>query len=252
VQTNGLGPVQAQLIDCNGANVGAPVSLSSVSDPSVLSPMVLYEGNVNPTGLTDGYYYIILSAGTGGTIAQAISEPLYIKASHDDTLLFEYTNSKNKQSVVFSTGYAPSFRIEGWLDEFTPDSTFTTYVNQPADIELLNGIAHRTFRLNIGNRYGSPDWAADKVNRIMLLNTVKIDGQYFSRDSDAKFEKQSTPGTALKFWSLVIREANNRDGLSIGTDGSLDDQLTVVYNINTRAFGDGAGSNNVVQVTKVD
>jgi hypothetical protein len=250
-QTNGLGPVQVDLLDCSGKVLNT-YSLDTVSDAAVISPMVLFEGNIPLSDLPEGYYYLLITAGTGETIAQVISEPLHVRDDHEETLLFEYTHSKNKQACIFTTGYNPSMRVEGWLDDFNPDASFATYVNQPADIELQNGIPYRTHKLNIGNKTGLPDWVADKVNRVMLLNQVSIDGEYFSRNSDAKMEKITSPGTPLKFWNLQIRPGKNRDGISVGTDGQLDDQLTVVYNINTKAFGDGAGSDNIVQVEKVD
>lgn len=250
-QTNGLGPVQVELLNAQGTVV-ATVPLNNVADPSVVLPQVLFEGSVNLNGLDEGAYYLLLSAGTGGTISQMISEPLHIKADHPDTLLFEYSNKRNKQACVFTTGYKPSFRVEGWLDGFKPDSQFTTHVNQPADIELLNGIPIRGHRLNIGYNEGLPDWAIDKMNRIMLLNDVSADGLAISRDGDSKFEEINIPGSPLKFWSIRIREAKNRDGVSVAADGSSTSGLTVVYNIDTAAFGDGAGSSNIVQVTKVD
>jgi hypothetical protein len=250
-QTNGLGPVQVDLLDCEGKVLNS-VSFSTVSDPSVISPMILFEGNIPLVGLEDGYYYLLLTAGTGGTIAQMLSEPLYVKENHENTLLFEYTNAKNKQACIFSSGYDPSIRVEGWMDDFSAEGIFTSYVNQPADIETLNGIPYRTYKLNIGFNRGLPDWMADKINRIMMLNSVKIDGKYFSRDSDAKMEKTTVPGSPLKYWTLIVREGKNRDGISLSTSGQLDNELTVAYNINTKAFGDGAGSDNIVQVEKVD
>ena len=252
LQTNGLGPVKVELLDCSGT-VRDTVSFSTVSDPAVITPQVLYQATVSLSGYTEGLYYLLITAGTGETIAQVISEPLHIAADHPETMLLEYSNSRNKQACIFSSNYLPNIRFEGWIDSFKPESTFTTYVNQPADIQLLNGIPHRSLRLNIGSNAGIPDYVADKVNRILLLTSTKIDGVDYTRDTDAKMESVVTPGTPLKYWSIVIRPAENRDGLSVSTDGTLDGGLTVVYNINTKSFGDGSGQNdNTVQVTDVD
>lgn len=261
VQTNGLGPVQVEVIQVTTVNgvvqssVVDTVALSNVIDPVIKSPQLLWEGNIDLSGLSEGTYYLHITAGVGADAAEMISEPLDVKVDQPDTLLLEYSNKKNKQAIVFTTGYNPSFRVEGWIDTFKPEAMFTTYVNQPADIELLNGIPYRTFKLNIAFNEGMPPWVHDKVNRITLLNTWKADGQQFSRDSDAKWEDVNIPGSPLKFSTITVRPSKNRDGISHPNDGSginSGTALTVAYNIDTAAFGDGAGSSNVVQVTKVD
>ena len=251
MQTNGLGPVQVQLIDCNGTVLNT-VALAQVLTPAVLSPNALFEGVVPLTGLADNTYYLLLTAGVGGTTSIFISEPLLVRADWPETLLFEYSNTKNKQSTVFSTGYNPSMRVHGWIDSFAADSFFTTYEDQPSDLELLNGIAYRKFKLNLGNDQGLPDWVIDKLNRITLLNNVMIDGIGYTRNADSKFESQRTPGQPRAYWSLEIREAENRDGVTLSTTGSIDQGLVVISNINTKGFGDGAGANNIVQVNTID
>lgn len=252
-QTNGLGPVQVELLNAKG-QVLSTIALSQAVDPAIASPQILWEGNINLSSLAEGAYYLHLTAGTGSDIAEMISEPLHIQADWPNTLLIEYSNKKNKQACVFTTGYNPSFRVEGWIDTFKAEATFTTHVNQPADIDVLNGIPYRTHKLNIGFDEGHPDWVFDKVNRISLLNKVLYDGEQYSRDSDAKWEPINIPGSPLKFSSVQIRPSKNRDGITVSTDGSINDPtaLTVVYDIETNAFGDGAGSSNVVRVTKVD
>jgi hypothetical protein len=252
-QTNGLGPVQVELIDATGKLIST-VALDQVSNPAISSPQILWEGNIDLSSLGEGAYYLHLTAGAGGDVAEMISEPLHVQTDWPDTLLIEYTNKKNKQAYIFDENDLISFRVEGWIDTFKPEATFTSYVNQPADIDLINGIPYRTHKLNIGFNEGHPDWVFDKVNRISLLNTVLYDGEQFSRDSDAKWEAINIPGSPLKFSSIQIRPSKNRDGISVGTDGTVNDgtALTVVYDIETNAFGDGAGSSNVVRVIKVD
>ena len=255
-QTNGLGPVQVELLDCNGNVIGSPFALATTADPAIVLPQILYEGNIPLTGLAEGIYYLLWTFGTGGTTAQWITEGMQVKdnfdAASEPTLLFEYFDTKNKQSTIFSTGYNPSMRVHGYLMEYNPEAKFAVYEDQPADIELLNGIPYRTFKLMIETGDGVPDWVIDKVNRIMLLNRVKIDGVYYTRDANATWEKISTPGQPKKYWSLQIREAQNRDGVTLNTDGTLDGDIVVVYNINTKGFGDGNNTDNIIEVTKID
>jgi hypothetical protein len=254
--TNGLGPVQVQVIDDKGKNVGSPVSILQISTPSLSSPKQLFQNIVNPSTLNEGIYFLVLTAGTGGTIAQYVSEPLSVKTDHPMTLLFEYTHRTNKQSTLFkpladgSADYTPSMRVEGWISGFSPDAKFSVYEDQLADIELQNGIPFRRFKLRLAINDGLPDWVIDKISRMLLLSTCKIDGIAYTRDADAKFEVETVNGSPKKFWAIDIREAKTSEGISLNTDGQLDENITVVYNISTKGFGDG--SNGTVEVIKID
>jgi hypothetical protein len=250
VRTNGIGPVRMDLYNCDGEIVRT-VNLDQIETAAVVSPNVLFEGTMNFLELEEGVYAIVLTAGTGSTLVQFISEKIYLKQDWPMTLLFEYTNNRNKQSTIFSTGYNPSMRVEGWIGDFEPGSKFATYEDQPADMQLLNGIPFRKYKLNIGVNDGVPPWLIDKINRIMLLTDTSIDGLAYTRNADAQFEKIDVPGWPMKYWTLEIREASNRDTVTLNTDGELNSDLTVVYNINTKAFGDGS-EDNIVQVTEID
>lgn len=248
-QTNGLGPVSAMLIDCHG-NTKATISLTQKTDTAVVAPMALFEGSVPLTGLDDGLYYIVWSAGSGEAIAKFISEPLHIKADWPNTILFEYSNRINKQSVIFTTGYSPSIRVEAaWtLQDFDPESKFSVYENQPADLEMINGIPYRVHNLFLGDNQGLPPWVLDKLNRILLFTTCKADGLEITRNQDAKFEKINIPGWPMSYYNIKVREKNNRDGSYLDVDGNLDKNITVIYNIKTKGFG---SNDETVQITKI-
>jgi hypothetical protein len=49
----------------------------------------------------------------------------------------------------------------------------------------------------------------------------------------------------------VYADGSNTSDGSGGSNGSGGDTLTVVYNINTDAFGDGADNTETIQVTKL-
>jgi hypothetical protein len=251
VQTNGLAPVQVELIDYTG-HVYQTVAMSQVTTTALQTPRAAYQGDVPLTGLTEALYYLHLTAGSGTTKTEFISEPLHVKEDWPETLLIEYKHKRNKQSMLFSNGYYPSLRVEGWIDKFNPEARFAVYEDQPADIEMINGIPYRSFKLNIAGNDGLPDWIIDKISRILLLSTSRVDGINYSRNGDAKFEVVEFPGDPKRYWSISIREAMNRDGITLDTSGQLDENLTVVYNIDTSMFGDGSGSTSVVEVTKTD
>jgi hypothetical protein len=248
--TNGLGPVQVEILDASGKSLQTIV-LDPVVTSALAAPREAYQCGIALTGLS-GIYYLLLTAGTGGTTTKFISEGLHVKDNWPMTRLIEYRHNRNKQSVIFSEGYHPSFRVECWISDFTPDAKFSAFEDQPADIEIINGIPFRKFKLNIAINDGVPDWVADKISRMLLLSDCTIDGIGYARNLEAKFEAQSTSGNPKRWWAIEIRESKNRDGITLTTDGVLDENLTVVYNINTKAFGDGPGADNIVEVTIID
>lgn len=86
----------------------------------------------------------------------------------------------------------------------------------------------------------------------MLLNSVNIDEIGYTRNGDSKWEAVSNPGNPKKYWSLEVRKSKNRDGITLSIDGELDAGLSVIYNVNTKGFGDGPSEDNIVQVTELD
>lgn len=248
-QTNGLGPVSAILINCQGETVKS-ISFDEKTDPAVIAPMALFEASISLTGLDEGLYYIVWSAGSGEAIAKFISEPLYVKADWPNTILFEYSNRINKQSVIFTTGYSPSMRVEAsfTLQDFDPEAKFSVYENQPADLEMINGIPYRIHNLFLGDNQGLPPWVPDKLSRILLFTTCKADGLEITRNQDAKFEKINVPGWPMSYYNIKVREKYNRDGSYLDVDGNLDKNITVIYNIKTKAFGN---NDETVQITQI-
>lgn len=247
-QTNGLGPVQVEVMDCDG-NVITTIPLSVVITNAVKQPNVCYQGLVPLTGLSEAIYYLVLTAGTGSAITKFVSEGLWVKADWPETLLIEYSNKVNKQATIFTNGYKPSLRVHGRIVRYEPGSRFAVHENQPADIEMLDGIPYDTFKLEIGfNDGGIPDYKIRKLSRIMLLTDTSIDGWYYTRNGDAKWERTNFPGQPKEYWSLDIRYTDNRDGITLSTDGTVDQNISIVYNIQANAFGENSGVSNVLQV----
>jgi hypothetical protein len=250
-QSYSLGPSKIDVIKCDGTIVKT-VNLSVVVTEVIKDPAILYQGDVALDDLAEGLYYLLLTVGAGDTKTEFISEGIHVKSDWDMTLRFDYYNTTNKQSVVFSEGYRPSIRVHGWIDSYDPSSKFAVYEDEPADIELLNGIAYDVFKLNIAIDDGIPDWMVKKINRVMLLNSVNIDEIGYTRNGDSKWEAVSNPGNPKKYWSLEVRKSKNRDGITLSIDGELDAGLSVIYNVNTKGFGDGPSEDNIVQVTELD
>jgi hypothetical protein len=245
-QTSGLSPATVQILDCKGKPVGSPIDIPSVDDPSVLPNQTLFQGAVGLSLLAEGYYYLLWSIGTGQGTGVFISEGIQVKNDWGyNTLRFDYSNSRNKLATVFTSDYLPSFRIHGQINRYTPKSKFTTFIDQPQDIDLLNAIPYDTWKLEIGRSSGVPDYIMRKIDRILLLDTVYIEGDQYSRDADAQWEKQNFPGQAKEYMTLDIRRAKNEDAITLNTSGQLDNDQQAGYTLDPRAFGFNNGQDLV-------
>lgn len=247
ILTNSIGSANVLIYDCK-ARLIATVPMIAVSGP-LQAPYIQLEATIHPIslGLTAQVYYVVIQAG-GAT--PVISEGIQFATSWPVSLLLQYSNTSNKQSTVWSTGYRGAFRAEGWIDEFSAESKFTTYEDQPADITLLNAIPYRKFRLNISAPKGVPDWVWDKVKRILLLDTVTIDGHAYTLEENAKAEVKKTDSWPKRYWSIEIREAKNSEGVTFDASGVVVSPV-VVASIDLNAFQENPiGPPNLLQVTQ--
>lgn len=247
--TRDLGPVQIDVLNEQGQTVNSQ-TLTQIITTAVQAPYQLFEGDITLAGLEPGHYQLRCTAGIDTAVVTFLSEWIHVDTSWPTTLLLEYSNTRNQAAMVFSTGYNPSFRLEGNLIDFAPRSRFTSYEDEPANMHLIEGIAYREFVLFAGDGFGLPPYVADKLNRILTLDTVRIDGRQFARAENAQLEPvnrvNGMPGT---WWRIELREALNTDNTSLTTDGQLN-QAAVLINVDTALFGDLTGqvSSNPVQV----
>lgn len=251
VITNLLSPVTGYIYDTCNVLKGT-FSFVQKTDATVVSPFILWEAQYALSGLAEGLYQFKITAGTGGTIAELKSELIDVRTSHPNTLMFEYSDVRNKLQMIFTTGFIGRIRVEGWMFNYDADSNFSQFEDQPADMELINGIPFDLFGLVIGwKSQGVPPYIRKVFERILDIESCKIDGIEFTRSKDAKFEKQEIPGWGMANWAIQIRHRINENSLTVDTAGNVNNQLTVTYNINTKLFGDG-NVNSTVQVPSIN
>lgn len=241
-QTNGLTPVVVNLYSCSGTLIST-TTLTNVSNPAIVSPVQLWQGTVDLSILagSDGGYYLEVLAGTSGTQAKLISEGLWVKSDWPGTILFEYTSTLNKQATVFvGTGFNPAMRVQGFIDNrMKPKYKGAFYVDQPQNIQILNSIPYETDELWVTGDDGVPDWVIKKVSRIMLLNSVAIEGIDYSLDEGAEWEETFTPGNPKKYWKAEIRKTSNIDGIQANASG-IDTDVSMMVTMDANVVGPNA------------
>ena len=200
----------------------------------------VYELTFDISDLPDGKYFTYQKVSLLGITWEAISEPIYSKASWPNTLLIEYKNSYNDQGVAWSTGALMKFRVEAGIEEPEFQMERTDYVNQVRTVSTLKGTPYRVLKFNIGDAPGVAPYVVDILSRIFDCDYIKIEGKFYQADSGAKMEKNQPKNYPLMGASIDIVEAEGRDGLSFSDTTPLQNGIVTAYNIETGFFGPGA------------
>lgn len=252
LQSN-FSPVQIDLLDCHGNTLNT-YTFAVVPTAIVNPDLLVYECTVNVPVVDEGEYFFLLKIGSDATLEQFISEPQYFSDDSSNTLFYNYKNSYNKFDVVFSTGIQFGFRVEGSFGPLAPQSVDTVWQDQPLNLETIDSIPFRQFKLALGGIWGVPDWVIEKVNRIFSCDTVLIQDRQYTKADGAKWETIIADGYPLRGWKIDVRETKNLYSLVAENNFSPAEQFAVVFNIETKVFGtfNGNASNNVIQITKTE
>lgn len=246
-------PITLELRNCKGQTLNT-YSFSLKTTAVVNPDLLTYECSLTIPIVEEGEYFFVLNVGFDVTLEQFISEPQYFSDDPNRTMWFEYKNSYNKFNIVFNTGIQFGFRVESSRGPLAPMSVDTVWQDQPLDLETIDSIPYRQFKLSVGGLWGVPDWVIEKVNRIFSCDTVFIDGRQYTKADGAKWETIVAEGYPLRGWKIDIRETKNNYSLQAENNFSPAEQFAVVYNIETKAFGtfNDNASNNVIQITKTE
>lgn len=240
--TNGLTPVTAYLYSCTGTLISTTV-LSTVASTAIIAPYLLWQGNISLVGLTPGGYYLDVKAGAGGALAELISEGLNIQVDWPGTLLFEYSHSVNKATMIFDTGFVGSFRVQGYFDNlFKQKYKGAFYTDMPQDISILNAFQYEITSLMIGGDDGGvPDYVARKVAGFLLLDSCMIEGEKFSMNESAEWEEIFTVGSPKKYNRIEIRPSVTSNATG-ATNAGLDQTSSILVSVDAAAFAPNAGA----------
>lgn len=123
------------------------------------------------------------------------------------TLVYEYKNSQNEFSVLFSTGIEFAIVVEGAIADYEPGFEDVIYEDQYHNTTKLNSIPYRQFTLYAGSATGfagMPTYMGDKLNWVFSCDQIKIDGKYYQNTDGSKWETARTPPNGTNFIGLKI------------------------------------------------
>lgn len=239
-----FGLPSVKLVDCELKEI-VSCSVDAIANNYYKNPDIYYNVGADLTSVPEGIYWFLMEV--SGEFY--LSEPQFVSESHENTILFAYTNNRNEYGVVFeSTTYF--FRCESILSEFVPGSREKVFEDEPANIYTLSSYPFRVFKLIIGDAKGVPDWVADKINRIFSCKTVYLDNKQFARTDGSKMERNGDPLVPTSGWTMEVRESKSRNTLTLSNDRVIETEVVMTYIVDTSLFGKGYNAN--AKITQID
>lgn len=188
-----------------------------------------------------GIYYVYFITALLGYSYPVISEPIDLRISHPDTNVLSVSNTFNSQGVFWHTGIVLNMRCEVDLIDFQPGREVEDYIDQLYDVEVLDGIAYREFKLCIGKAPGVPGYIVDIINRITCCDGWRFNGTLFSAVKGAKWEPTRIKGWPMSGWAIDVSPKVNMTVLEHNQDGPIAPGLVTAYDITNDLFG-GTGT----------
>jgi len=176
------------------------VPMTEALNPAVLAPNRLLQASIDTSDLEEGNYTALVYS-EGKPIC--ISEPFSVNDDCPDTFLFEYKNSYNFIDAFFD-GWNPSIRVAAFWQHITPTNTLEDYQDEEGNFEILSSMATYTRKLFLGDAYGLPDWMVIKLNHVLSVNTLFIDGQKYTRNADSKLQAHEQEGNPLSYFDIDL------------------------------------------------
>jgi len=155
-----------------------------------------------------------------------VSEPFQTANEWPKTRCIEYTDSRNdgfifQHKINDTNPFVGLIRVESDIIGFKPSSIDEIYADQVHNVTVVNGVAFRQFDFVAGGDGETiPDYRLDQINRIMLLNQVKYDGEYYTKSEGAQWEEVSrNPGERFSVQKISITESFNNFQYQLSTSG---------------------------------
>lgn len=217
-------PVNLYVYKCGGEQVSGPFALTYLSSlPPIIEDGIqryvyIYEG-INFWSLLEGLYYLVIECKfdeDGDTVADYtdlfVSEPVMVKEKHPKTTLIEYSNSTNKDDIIFEqTKQKFSFRVEGAVIKPQPKVDRVVFVDQGEDSVQLSATPFRSWEFAAGfTNGGVPFWVVEKLNHIFTLDGIYIEGKGYTTIEGSQFKyEQEDPIYPLFQANIEIGDKDN-------------------------------------------
>lgn len=251
-----VAPIYLVIYDCSGKRAAAPLQFTQKQRNRYVPDVFIYEANYNPAGLVRGRYRLEIQIGDPILTDETLeSDWLDIAADWPNTVLVEYKSSFYYGDAIFGTGWAPSFRIEGWFKMKAPGSKDVVYEDQVLNQRMIYSDPYLVEEFIIGPASGCPDWTPEILIWILGCDELYMDGMAFTKSEGAKLAEEEVEGNPYRCWKIDLRYTNRRGSRIFPIDPSLGGKkLFVGLNVETEGFADTTtgSSSNVIGIRTVE
>lgn len=243
---NNAGAISVDVIDCN-ETVVYTFSITQKQQNAYDPNFYIYESDTALNVLQPGKYWLLIKVGSGPNVL--LTAEGFEIGDGQDTLLLQYSNRKFFANMIFETGYVGNIRIHGRLRLGESGSKDTTYEDQELDVTIIKSQPFVVYELLIDP---IPDWMYKKLLYALGCSDLQIDGKYFAKSPEAKFEVTSElDNGTLKSYKIELRENVARNAKIFDSIGNENERLIVTYITDLKGFGDldGGQGDNLIPVT---
>ena len=180
-----------------------------------------YEITGNWAATTEGIYFlkveVLFMFSDDPQYITLISEPVYLKYAHRNTLLITYANSLyNDFDVIFSSTYFAAggfmyLRVDGGLKSggFVPGGIYKSYQDLNGNPTQLRGTPRNSFKFSFGSATGIPNYQIDIINRVLSLDQFHIDGTQYQLGEGAKPARSGDEFYPMAGWEIELLKKVN-------------------------------------------
>ena len=135
------------------------------------------------------------------------AEGLLIEYTHkDNNSVFDNIFWNGSNQMTFKMRITGGFKPSGVNIEVDNEQ----FANQKQEVVELYSIPYITKTLFVGDVEGVPYYIAEHLNKVLCLSDVRINGENYVREGNAKPEKTETIGKKELFmWSILLRPSKN-------------------------------------------
>jgi hypothetical protein len=242
--TSNFAPLTVSLIDSDGRKYYETNMQQVQSGP--FPDTAIYEINVSLSTIEEGTYWLQIACGSPVSLT-LISEPLYIRETHETSVLLEYKHYQFKDDLIFETGIVLAKRVKGKIRYKSPASVNTLFKDQTNNQTLLDHKGYRVWELIVGDSYGVPDYEIDRISEFFGCSDVWIDGRKFTVADGAKWEEASQEDYPLRGWRIELNEAISRRSKVYENDAVNNQNHYVIAVVDTKGWGFDTGGENQIQ-----
>lgn len=249
-----VAPIALKVFTCDGI-LKATLNFTQVRPNRYNAATFIYEASYSLAALVPGRYRLEIWVGAGMALTKLESDYIDVAVKWPNTVLMEYTNSFFWGDAIFATGWAPSFRIEGWFKDNPPGSVDSTYRDQSQNQTMNFSDPFKTRKFLIGPSSGVPAWTPDLMIWILGCDELFGDGKAFAKADGAKMEDETFPNHPFNGFSIDLQDAKRKTSRNFSVDGTLiGKKVLVAMNVETEGFADTTtgASSNVIEIISTE